>query len=736
MDLKIEKEFIVNEIYKELENIKRPSPNISNENKVNDIRKLFERLFKYMLNDIDLSYPNLHLMIKEYIKKSNNQGLERVLFRLKDDLNKWSHDTIEKLEDNEFSHILVLSQRIIEQITEIKYPFENKITKEFDLDILDLNNEQKNAVLSKSNFTLVKAGPGTGKTHLIVGRVLNELNNNPNKKIFAISFTNKAAESLQHKIEPYIWRTDLFHNRDNIFTATFHSFALMLIKEYFNLNNREFDYEILDENDLKELKAEFNNDIKKLNDYLEENKIWTFDKIIEVFSSSIEHNENFQNFLNNQMNEIVIDEAQDLDTEQYNILSLLYRNIENLKLFFVGDQRQNIYAFKGGSLINIDKFFDNVEKNIIELKFNYRNTQNILDFVNKFNFKDTENIKLYSANNKKGKPIKLYELYNQEEEGDFIAKLISDKIKEGMNYNKISILYSNTFYFKEILKSLNNFKIPFKVFGGQWIMNLHIKHFRYILGYINSKNSYSLGMIKIFWLNSDESKNSISDLDTLISIMSAGGEKTKNLKLTLEFIKNQILKNNKEVEIILYDYIKFIKEKKLLEKFQDDFEKLLKIIQEDSNLNDYDSFRFAFSPTHPKLNIFFQKTDEIVESEYYDNDDKFVTISTIHGAKGLEWDEVIIPGMSQDSFPRYYKEISTQQKEMPNEWKKFYVACTRAIENLYFTRAKKISIKSKKDGNIYIFDKDKSIFLNLLDEKIDSYKNTNDDENSYFNIKF
>ncbi len=80
----------------------------------------------------------------------------------------------------------------------------------------------------------------------------------------------------------------------------------------------------------------------------------------------------------------------------------------------------------------------------------------------------------------------------------------------------------------------------------------------------------------------------------------------------------------------------------------------------------------------------------------------------------MEWDNVIIPGMSQESFPRWFRDEEEKEKEFPNEVKKFYVACTRSRQNLYFTRPKQMEVYSKKWNKYYTFDKSISEFVASL----------------------
>ncbi len=680
---------------------------ISNENKANELRKSFEKLLKKELNlELNDNRVSLYDMINLYIKKKQKYDLEYVCHELRKDLNQWSHYTDKKLTNKELNKYYVRFKNIVYTITGVKY--KDKLnSKSFSLDNLKLNSKQKEAVLSKNRITLVRAGPDTGKTYLIVGRILNKLKNRNEKKIFALSFTNKASTELQNRVDDEIFLTNLSKYRNNIDTATIHSFALQYIQEYFKENEKKFNFIIIDDDEYQDIKNDFMGDEEKIRLYLKSNHLWTFDNIINVFIKTIKTNKNFQNFLSKQLNEIIIDEAQDLDKPQYEILSLLYQNIKNLKLFFVGDQNQNIYAFKGGSFDNMIDFFKN-EKDfkVIELEHSYRCSQNILSFVNKF-----YNSNLFNAFGRQGEDIVYKEFINKEEEANWIAKLIKDKITKKKEFKDISIIYSNTFYFKEILEALNAYEVPFKVFGGQWIINKNIKFIRLMLNLIFTNNKYALQNLQLIWIKTVLKGENIDEvlipLEYVVQLSNKLGNKRKNykkLKVLLEFVKN-IQKRIKDIliEDILSELISLAKKENLFDdKAIEDFEDLKKIIEDDSTLNNFNKFRFLLSPLHKTLGKFFSRSDKIIESDWYNNDNKFITVTTIHSSKGLEWDSVIIPGMSQDSFPRYFKTKTMREKEYPNELKKFYVACTRAKNALYLTRAKINDWGYKKDESIFI----------------------------------
>lgn len=703
MDNKLNLEELIKNIYTDLNTLSTSL--INNENKANNLRKLYEKLYKNLLGyKADEKQYTLHDMINDYAKKENKFNSQYICHSLRKDLNEWSHDNPNSLSNQKLEEYFIRFRNIVEFLTGISYEEIKVFNKNFELSNFNLNDKQKEAVLSLKKITLVNAGPGTGKTHLIVARVLNEISNKNDKKIFALSFTNKASEELGNKINDKIFSTNLVKFRKNIFTGTIHSFVLGVIQEYFKINNREFDYIIIDDLELKEIKEEFENNDGIINQYLKDNKILTFDSIIELFLKTIKNNQNFQDFISNYLNEVIIDEAQDLDKLQYEILFLLNQYIKDLRLFFVGDQRQNIYAFKGGSLNNILDFFKN-EKDFayVELEYSYRCPQNTLSFVNQFEFFDSKNIPLKNASNNNGNILTVKEFNNMEDEGNWIVKLIKSK---NISLSNIAIIYSNTFYFKNILESLNAFEIPFKVMGGQYFLDKNIKLIRYILSLIYTNNKFALKRIQQLIIKTELNGESLDEI--LIPLLDMNFEKKDNYKVLsniLKFIKfNQ--DKNKSILEILTEIEALIKKEEISEFISiDKLSELIVVIENDLILDEYEKLKLSFSAMHPELGKFYLRSDEIVLSEYYENGKDFVSVTTVHSAKGLEWDIVIIPGMSQDSFPRYFKTEEERENEMPNELKKFYVSCTRTKEELYFTRSK---------SNNWGYKKEKSIFLNNI----------------------
>ena len=706
------------EFYRDIDRISKSL--LPNEAKANDLRKLFEKLLHSILaTDPADKHINLNELINLFVKQEKRYDLQHICHRLRQDLNTWSHHNSNKLDGLVIKDYFTRFRNLLRDISGAKDISGVNEINTFTLDKLDLNKRQEEAVLSVAKITLVNAGPGTGKTYLIVGRILEEIRKNHEKKIFGISFTNKASDELQYKIENQIYTTDLVEYKDNISTGTIHSFALNMIRQYYKSEKRTFDFLVIDEVELKDIQKEFKNDKEKLKEYLSKNKILTFDEIINFFIKMMESDDGFQKFVADKLDEIIIDEAQDLDKLQYKILYLLYQNNKNLKLFFVGDQRQNIYAFKGGSLNNILEYFkDEKDFSIVKLEHSYRCPQNILSLVNSLKFEDCPNGELHNAEGREGNKLTIEEYNDKEDEAKAIAKLIKSKQDQGVKLSEIAIIWSNTFYFKEILEALNAFKISFKVFGGQYFINPHIRLLRLILNLINTKNSYALKAIQNFFEYNELTGNDLNTvLSQLMDINLHNKENYKKLYTTLLFSKNQQSWKRLSPLDIVTNYMELTKKERLYnEEVLELFDRFKTIIENDLTLDNYDKLKLAFSPNHPEFSTFYSRSDEIVVSEFFKDKSDFVTVSTVHSAKGLQWDNVIIPGMAQDSFPRWFADDEEKRKELPNEMKKFYVACTRSKSNLYFTRPKRITIKSKKNGEweYYTFDRSISEFVASL----------------------
>jgi len=686
---------------------------IKNNLKAKEARDLFERALKFKLNIPREEYYKLSALYSDYLNQFNPDGIEYTGKELIKRLNHFSHDTPDLLTDSELEGFFLKLNKIFTTI----FDFENTISHTLspvvnNTEIFsNLNREQEEAVNSKARITLVNAGPGTGKTHLIVDRIIRRAIESSNKKVIGLSFTNQASLSLKNKLEFKIFGTNHNITQNNIFIGTIHSFAFNSLKSFHtDILKVEFDYEIIDEEEYNEIKNEFNNNKTYILNFLVNNKLLTFDKILKDFMLLLKNNNKFNKYMSESIQEIIIDEAQDLDKIQYEIFNELFNNSSLLNLFLVGDQRQNIFDFIGGNINNFSTIFENESIKEYALIESYRCPNKILEFVNSFQFSDCENIKLTNKTVIGEKP-NFEEFKNKIEESIRISNYIGNLLTEENNLKDFAILAPSSFYFDIIAAALNKNNIPFKVFGGQTILDSKIRFLLNILKSILLQKKYSLLKVISFWDShlKIEKKEFLEILKYFDKNKPTSKEFSPKLLLSINFI-NENLDLEQDCNALLKKFILFSSNNKI---FSDVtlkmFESFLKTIKE-LKLDDIENINSKLTPNSDEFFQYYQKTSNIKYKEALT--DEYVTLSTIHSAKGKEWDFVLIPGLTQDIFPRYNSDYNT-------ELKKFYVACTRAKSRLFLLRPISYQIPKKDGFGFWSFTKEKSIFFkNVIPEYV------------------
>jgi len=626
------------------------------------------------------------------------------------------------------------------------------------MDFSVLNNNQKKAVFHLNGPVLVIAGPGSGKTKVIEYRVLHLIENGVKpEKILLLTFTKRAAKQMLDRISK--------HDKKclKVEGGTFHSFAYKLIRKY----GRSFGFNkitILDELDSEELIGK----ILKENSFKKE-EIPERDTLKTIFSlavnKSISLNEivlkyfpHFLSFLDNiekvwvlyekrkkqngyfdfddlllaardilkssigkkimsDYEFIMVDEYQDTNPLQGEITYLLGENIRNILV--VGDDAQSIYAFRGASHKNIMEFpklFSSAE--IIKLEENYRSTQNILDLSNRLllNMEEKFYKNLVSVKKVYGDKPLLLLFNNYRDESDWIVNKVIELAKNGIPIKDQAVIFRSNYVSIFLQTELSKMKIPFKVFGGLRFYEMsHIKDYLSFLKILaNPEDEISWGRIfRIFSgigkKTEDKFLSSMKGTKTLkeiIKIMDLDPFKKKNsedirkLKTLLENTTIFIERKDflKILRLIYEFYIPYFKEK--FDDWPSRIEDLEMLMEIAVNSNDLETFLAEVSIEIP---------------ENLDKSGDFLTLTTIHSAKGLEWRAVFILGLSDGVLP---SKRAKDMEEIEEEKRLLYVAITRAKEKLFLVH------NLEKTGNGYYFGKSLSRFLmsenifNFL-EKID-----------------
>lgn len=499
--------------------------------------------------------------------------------------------------------------------------------------------------------------------------------------IVALSYTNTAARQIGERFYRQMGQSFITYD---LFNGTIHSFCFRMMKSYFEIQGRPFDYTILDDEEMGELAREQSGNLQQ---YKQRLKLISVEDILSLFLNMLDNETEFQQYMSGQATFMAIDEAQDLNAANYEILDRLLGIIPNLKIFLVGDPRQNIFEFNGGSYKNLDAFLSKHRFQVRNLTITYRCGQEIADYVNTFQFNDCENHPLQSQSKERG-TLTVRQSSNEIAE----AREVINGIKQTGHLTDCAVLSNNLKYLDTLIKELKNEQIPYKVFGGRKTIKRHIRFLNHILRIIDNENPYSIGKIAQYAginivLDGRKRKSLFfsSDLGQLILSIR---DDCANYGFTnlLGCVLDRIMRDPEDDEAITQDY-----------------DNLLLLSIQYQTISDY---LMAFASDKETFAAFYRKDYEDCDIP---SDGEYLTVSTIHSAKGLEWDTVYIMGLCEGNFPNSYfckdKPESEQEAFFNNELKKMYVAATRAKRSLILTYSSTI----KRKG--YSFKKPASRFI-------------------------
>ncbi|WP_064581082.1 ATP-dependent helicase [Streptobacillus moniliformis] len=606
------------------------------------------------------------------------------------------------------------------------------------MSILDnLNTEQRQAAKLVEGQTLILAGAGSGKTRTLTFKIaymIKEKNINP-RNILALTFTNKAAKEMKERVET------LVGDNNEILISTFHSFAVRLLRTYSERIGYTNNFNIYDNNDqksiikkilksqgldkkykesqiiskisrLKELglsytnlgqeldmNLPFNREFKEIfreyQEKLEKSNAMDFSDLL-VNAKALLDDEYVLDKIQNRYIYILIDEYQDTNEIQYQIVKKIAKKYKNICV--VGDEDQSIYAFRGANIRNILNFEkDYPNANTIKLEQNYRSTQTILDAANSVirNNKSSKGKKLWSDNNK-GEKIGIYTAINVEDEATFISDKINElKIRKDKKYKDFTILYRTNAQSRAIEESLIQNKIPYKIYGGlRFFDRKEIKDLiSYLLLINNPKDDLSfervinfpkrsIGPKTIEVLTHIATKNQTSLFDAILQVENEISSSAIKKLLSFRDLINKyiIAKEDMTTSEILKDLMDDIDYNSALDSY-DNKENRIENIQEliNSIATIEEETGFLSLPEYLENVALNSPSDNLVEEE------NFVKLMTIHASKGLEFNTVFLVGVEEGLFPN--EDSNFMEDELEEERRIFYVAITRAEEELYITHS-------------------------------------------------
>ena len=596
----------------------------------------------------------------------------------------------------------------------------------------ELNSEQLEVVANGDGYCLVLAGAGSGKTRVITYRVacLLEKGVKP-ENILLLTFTNKAAKEMLSRVEKIIGKKP-----DGLWGGTFHAIANRILRATAPLLGYQSNFSVLDQDDsetllkscVKELhffdskrfpsaglihslysfsrnaqitlteavdwkNSSFSRvagDIEEATNLYQKKKkssnVMDFDDLLVNWHEVLQKPTVLKK-LADQFQYILIDEYQDTNRLQAAIVKLLASVHKNLLV--VGDDAQSIYSFRAADINNILEFPKEFPKaKIFRLETNYRSTPNILNLANDV---ISQNKKQF----KKKLKSHLAELAHPQvavfdspfAEANFIRQRVRELQEAGHALRDLAVLFRAAFHAQILEIELAKAGIPYEMRGGmRFFERAHIKDTISILRVVNNLKD------EIAWFRVLEIFQGIGHETARMIITKA--RQSKDLpELFISGIRDGLNKNAQKGWDDFVSIAKILNEKKD-QSAGDAVEGILKSVYADYLEDKYENAKDRlddikqlgwYAKGQKSLNHFLSDIaldESFGKKNARENQDRLV-LSTIHQAKGLEWEAVFLINLASGCFPneRALGEPGGEEEER----RLFYVGITRAKRHLYLT---------------------------------------------------
>ncbi|MCX7610295.1 MAG: ATP-dependent helicase [Ignavibacterium sp.] len=609
----------------------------------------------------------------------------------------------------------------------------------------DLTNEQYQAVVSK-NDTLLLAGAGSGKTRVLTYRIAYLIKNGVNpENILAITFTNKASNEMKERLALLIGE----ENASKIHSGTFHSVCYKWLSQ----NKKEFGWGnkiTIYDSDYQERCFRWATQVPKQNthnflkmissiknegytpsayekkliqegadakdmllsqyyhqyqDEMKRRNAMDFDDLLLYTKVLLQNSLKTKKKLQQQYKHILVDEHQDTNNLQYQILMELKN--PSTTFFFVGDDKQSIYSFRGANVENFLNFKkDFPHGSILKLEQNFRSTQNIVQAANELIKNNANQMQMTCYSNNTGKhKIYLKEVDNPEKEAQWIVTMIRTlNIKHQIDFNDISIIYRTNVQSRYLEEQLIRMKIPYVIHGGiNFYQREEIKDilaYLYFLNNPNDRGAFSR-VIKTFPGIGEATKekiqkeakdgNYLKALQTVATIEKDNKPIQNMYELYYRMYSvNKIAESNNQSSVHLL--IQMILEKtnyieRLKEKAQNDLKNYRKYMDKIDNIEEL----LQLSTEHAKREFVSNTLEDflndiVITQQQTKENRNGVKLMTVHSSKGLEFEVVFVCGLNEEVFP--HKNSFSDPKLIEEERRLMYVALTRAKSILILTSLK------------------------------------------------
>ena len=609
------------------------------------------------------------------------------------------------------------------------------------MNLEDLNEKQREAVLYNDGPLLIIAGAGAGKTKTLTTKIaflIEEKDISP-YNILAITFTNKAAKEMKDRLFLQIG-----NDAKKLTVSTFHSFGLKLLRENYERLGYDKNFVIMDSDDsltvVKKIIKDMGYDPKIYNPRAIRNKISScknemtspaqyerfavsdYEKVIkevyEKYETKLQRNNSvdFDDLLllpielfkknpdvlekyQNLYQYILIDEYQDTNEAQYILTKLLSE--KNRKITCVGDDSQSIYSFRGANYKNILNFEkDYKDAKTILLEQNYRSTSTILNAANQVikNNKMKKEKNLWTARGE-GEKIKYYRAFNERDEAQYVIRKIKELINKSIEYKDIAVLYRTNAQSRVMEEEMLKENLPYRVVGSFYFYSR--KEIKDLIAYLRLIHNYKDNVSLLRVINTPKRGIGLKTIENLTRIADDN-----------EISLYEAISSGKELEFKnLIERLREVSENltltELIDKVLDASGMKKELETEGSlesevrleNLEEFKSITKSFEEREGLISLeeFLLEISLISDVEEYKDDPNRISLMTVHSVKGLEYNHVFVIGMEEGIFP--HMNSLMESSDVEEERRLMYVAITRAKDDLHLVNARRRTLFGKEQIN-------------------------------------
>jgi len=615
--------------------------------------------------------------------------------------------------------------------------------------ILDsLNDEQRHAVANPSQHLLVLAGAGSGKTRVLVHRIawLLEAEQVSPFSILAVTFTNKAAREMRHRIESLMGQSF-----GGMWVGTFHGLAHRLLRTHWQEAGLIQDFQILDSDDQLRLIKRINRELqidderwpaKQCQWYINGQKdeglrasniddfgddyTKTMLRIYRAYEIACDRggmidfgeillrshelwlkNPQILDHYQRRFQHILVDEFQDTNSIQYAWLRVLAGRGSHLMV--VGDDDQSIYGWRGAKIENIQQFSSDFPgAQLVKLEQNYRSTKNILDAANSLITNNAGRLgKQLWTEGVAGEPISLYEAFNEQDESRFVVDRLQDWFNGGNRRIDSAVLYRSNAQSRELEEALLRVGMPYRIYGGQrFYERLEIKNALAYLRLVTNRfddtaveriinvptrgiGGRTLELVRQVARDRNCSLWEASVASVNESLLTA---RAANSVLAFLELIDGLDESCRDLELhakadLIIKTTGLIPhhEKEGGEKARARVENLEELVNAAGNFDVTDADEDFDSTSTQFLAAFLDQAALDAGEGQAAADEDAVQLMTLHTAKGLEFDLVFLVGMEEGLFP--HKMSMDDLSGLEEERRLAYVGITRAKHKLYLSHA-------------------------------------------------